>query len=47
MGGFARELRHRLNYVFEIHVIIKAGSTLGRFVKTTCSDLNTLTKTYV
>jgi hypothetical protein len=38
--GLARELKYRLNYEFEIQVIIKLGSTLEKLVKTTCLELN-------
>jgi hypothetical protein len=42
--GMAKELKYRLNQEFEIQCIIKPGSTLEKLVKTTYSDLKTLTK---
>jgi hypothetical protein len=42
--GLAKELKYRLNHELEIRGIKKPGSTLLKLVKTTCSDLKTLTK---
>jgi hypothetical protein len=42
--GLAKELKYKLNHEFEVQGIIKPGSTLENLVKTTCSDLRTLTK---
>jgi hypothetical protein len=42
--GLAKEFKYRLNHEFEIQGIVKPGSTLANLVKSTCSDLKSLTK---
>jgi lysophospholipase L1-like esterase len=40
----ANELKYRLNHEFETQGVIKPGSTLGKLVNISSSDLKTLTK---
>jgi hypothetical protein len=42
--GLANELKYRLNHEFETQGVIKPGSTLGKLVNISSSDLKTLTK---